>query len=242
MSDIALKFFVAEKAEVNEEDRTIVSYISTESLDRDKEIVLAKGADLDNYRKNPIVLWGHDSKATPIGKNLWIRHDGRGLLAKTQYAKTPKAEEIWQLRKDGFLKGYSIGFIPKAGKTADGMMAYGPPHEKELKTNPEWSEARNIVRAWELLEYSDVPIPSNPDSLQRAYVAKSVVISPETAKELQLSAPEPEPIRIYSFGEHELSKAVKKARKQLKKLIKRQITDELPEIIKEQLHVARGGV
>src|SRR5438128_3690006 len=113
MSDALTKFFAVEKAEVNEEERTITAYITTETMDRDREVVLASGGDLNNYRKNPVVLWAHDSHGTPVAKNLWIRSDNQGLLAKTQYAKTAKAEEIWQLRKGGFLKGYSIGFVPK---------------------------------------------------------------------------------------------------------------------------------
>lgn len=241
-----LKFFACSKAEVNEEERTVVAYVTTEALDRDKEIVLAAGADLTNYRKNPVVLWGHDSRSPPVAKNIWIRQDGHGLLAKTQYAKTDRAEEIWQLRKEGFLKGYSIGFQPKTGKTIEGLAAYGPPHEKELRANPEWKEARNIVRAWEMVEYSDVPVPCNPEALARAYHGKSLNISPATAKELEI--PDPGPVvevvttKVYSFSAWELQKAVKKARSELKEQLLEQLKTELPEIIKEQLHVARGGV
>lgn len=241
------KFFATEKTEVNESERTITAYITTEAIDRDREVVLAAGADLDNYRKNPVVLWGHDYHGTPVGKNLWIRSDGRGLLAKTQYATTPKAEEIWQLRKGGFLKGYSIGFIPKQGKTADGLPYYGPPVEKELKVNPHWKDASNVVRGWEMVEYSDAPVPCNPEALERAYQGKSITLSPDTARQLELDelpAPQAPRHKVYTEAEY-LEWAFWDYAQQQQEMMKHMreiLAAEVPVLVKECLHVARGGV
>jgi len=243
------KFFACEKTEINEDERSVVAYVTTETLDRDGEVVLAGGADLANYRKNPIILWGHDYHATPIAKTVWIRQDNKGLLAKLVYATTQKAEEIWQLRKGGFLKGYSIGFIPKQGKTADGLPAYGPPHEKEIAANPAWKQARNLVRAFELLEISDVPVPCNPDALGRAYASKSLTISPELASQLAIKMPEPTPeqppkYRVYSpdeflewcFRDHAAREVA------CAQALREAIATEVPKIVEDVLHVARGGV
>jgi len=57
------KYFVTEKATSKGlADGQIRHYISTAALDRDHEIMTPKGADLKHYKKNPIVLWGHDVK------------------------------------------------------------------------------------------------------------------------------------------------------------------------------------
>ncbi|KKK95351.1 hypothetical protein LCGC14_2673660, partial [marine sediment metagenome] len=73
----------------------VVSYISTAALDRDGEVLLPEGVDLTNYRKNPVVLWSHDYKSVPVGKNLWIKQDAKGLKAATLFANTERGQEIF---------------------------------------------------------------------------------------------------------------------------------------------------
>ena len=51
--------------EISANERSITQYVSTHSVDRDNDIVLAKGIDLKNYRKNPVVLFNHQ-RALPI--------------------------------------------------------------------------------------------------------------------------------------------------------------------------------
>ncbi|MEA2757313.1 MAG: hypothetical protein QOJ54_3602, partial [Aliidongia sp.] len=41
-------------------DREAVLVVSTEDLGRDGDIWLSAGAELGNFRKNPIVLFSHD--------------------------------------------------------------------------------------------------------------------------------------------------------------------------------------
>ena len=36
------------------------AWVSTEVVDRDGDILLADGAEVENYAKNPIVLFGHN--------------------------------------------------------------------------------------------------------------------------------------------------------------------------------------
>lgn len=130
-------------------ERSITSYISKTTVDRGRDIVNPKGLNEKNYRKNPIVLFNHDYDK-PIGKNLWNKKESDGVLAKTQFATTLFADDIMLLNKEGVLNAWSIGFIPEKW-TID--------EKQEVMTFDEW----------ELLEYSSVSVPMNPDAINNAY-------------------------------------------------------------------------
>lgn len=122
------------------------------TIDRIKEKIDPKGWKLDNYKKNPIVLFdhGHDPAfgSTPIGKALVIEPQEKGLYTKIQISnsKTDKISAIRDLVEEGILKTFSVGFNPieveKDGSSPD----------------------VNIIKSAELLEQSIVPIPMNQDS------------------------------------------------------------------------------
>lgn len=170
------KQFIA-KAEVDSDERTVTAIITTSVVDRDNEVLLSKGADLVNYLKNPVVLWAHDYSGTPIARTQWMK-TGRGkITAKLQFADTDKGEEVYQLFKGGFLNAFSIGFLPKANGSH-------PPTPEEIKKNPEWASARRIYDKWELLEFSAVPVPANPEALMTAVKAKELTLTVQTQEEL----------------------------------------------------------
>ena len=158
------------KADTEEEERSSTELINTPNVDRDKEILIPRGADLTYYKQNPQVLWAHSYSTPPIGKAAWVKKKPEGLLAKTIYATTELAEEIWQLVKGGFLPARSVGFIP---------MESHEPDEKEIRKYPERADARRVIDKWELLEYSVVPVPSNREALQQA-MAKGLNLSVDT--------------------------------------------------------------
>ncbi len=56
---------------IDEDARTVKAIISTDSLDRDGEVVITKGLDLAEFKNNPIVLLGHDQDK-PIGTAEWV--------------------------------------------------------------------------------------------------------------------------------------------------------------------------
>ena len=152
------KGVTARDLQINEDERAIISYITTSAVDRDKEIVNPKGAILTEYREHPIVLYQHDYWGLPIGKNEWIKRDSKGLIAKTIYYDKGLAEEVYDFRKSGFPMAQSIGFVPLEWKT------FG-----EGDKVPAGKEgARREFTKWLLLEYSDVTVPSNAEALQVA--------------------------------------------------------------------------
>ena len=166
------KGLTPEDTKFAEGERASIDRITTKRIDRDGEIVLPKGAILDDYRKHPIVLWAHKYDELGLGRNMWIKADDEGLIAKTEYATHPKAQEVYEYRKAGFPLAKSIGFIPVEAieqKDFDNV---------DLKslglTKEDVQGARRIYTKWILLEYSDVPIPSNPDALQIA-ISKGLI-------------------------------------------------------------------
>ena len=155
-AEYIIKGITPSDLKVEEEEHAIISYITTNSVDRDREIIDPKGLNAKEYLKNAVVLWGHDyhSRALPLGRNLWLKSDEKGIIAKTQYyIKDEFAKKVYEYRKDGFPLAESIGFIPLAWRDIQG--------EESTKLGG----ARRIYTKVLLLEYSDVVIPSNPDAV-----------------------------------------------------------------------------
>ena len=146
-------------SEFDDEEMTIVHFITTESADRYGDVVRADGMNDKNYSKNPVVLFGHDHNSFPIGKSLWrkstLRDGVKGVLAKTKFAKTEDGKIAYSLWKDGFLNSASIGFIPKD-------------YDMILKSKDNESGGYDF-KSWELLEYSIVTVPANAEALRLAY-------------------------------------------------------------------------
>lgn len=145
-------FFIKECGEnlkpkfIDEQERTIVHYITTNSVDRFGDKIYPDGMNDSDYRKNPVVLFAHDSSELTIGKNLWLKRDKKGVLAKTQFADTGIGKDLFRLNLNGFMNAWSIGFIiPEGGS--------------------EYADGVNHIRKWNLLEYSNVPLPAIPEAL-----------------------------------------------------------------------------
>ena len=120
--------------------------ISTEDVDRQGEIVIQSGWDLTHYKNNPIVLFAHDYYSLPIGCADEVYVDGKKLIAKGRFASAeanPIAQQCRKLYDEKILRTTSVGFIPR-----------------EMDGN-------KITKA-ELLEFSLVPVPANPNALSLA--------------------------------------------------------------------------
>ena len=79
---------------------------STESIDRDGDILLAVGAELDSFRKNAVVMWAHRYDEPPVAKALEIEPViGQGLKATIQFAPagvSERADQIHGLWRGGW--------------------------------------------------------------------------------------------------------------------------------------------
>lgn len=159
------KFYIAEKGDVNEAERAVVARVSTIDRDRDGEIVDPKGIDITSYSKNPCLLWAHRYSDPPIGKAIWAKVDDNGLVCKFQFAKTQFADEIYQLYKEGYLRAFSIGFIPL-----------------------DYDTQEKIHRKISILEVSAVPVPANENALVMEAYAKGIITSDALKKDLSIDA------------------------------------------------------
>jgi len=145
--------------------RTVVAIVSDETKDRYGDVVKAAGWKLEEFKKNPVIPWAHQTSGglfgggsvpLPVGKalDIWIEADK--LYAKVQFAEHDFAEEVWRLYRDGYLRAFSVGFLPK---------------KWERMYEGEGSDAHYVGTRFleqELLEISAVPIPANPNALALA--------------------------------------------------------------------------
>jgi HK97 family phage prohead protease len=140
-------FFLDSKIEkaVEEDDvLRITGYASTKAVDRVGDTILpsawSKGG-LNNYKKNPIILFNHNYGA-PIGKATQLEIDDNGLKIS---AVISKSSPQYPLIKDGVLSTFSVGFLAK---------------------DVEYDESNDgfIIKEAELLETSVVTVPCNQDA------------------------------------------------------------------------------
>ena len=165
--------------ELNEGQREVLAIISTDSIDRDGEVVSPKGLKKKNFSGNPVVMVNHDYNELPVGKALWVKADssGKKVLAKYRVAATPRGDEILSLLQQGILNAHSIGFVSNHASK---------PTTAEKNANPNLEKAKLIHRDWEMMEFSVVGIPCNPDAVA---LAVSKGFSGETMKFLTAGVP-----------------------------------------------------
>lgn len=146
----ALEFAI--KQDGAEDDRTLEFVGSTEKWDRDDEIILPSAWMLDNYRKNPVVLFAHDHFSPAIGKatSVGIDKDGK-LKFKIKFAEPEVygfADTVYKLYKGGYMNAVSVGLMPlewEYGKSAE--------------------EPYRVITKAELFELSMVNVGANPEAL-----------------------------------------------------------------------------
>lgn len=149
------KHMTAKAMSIDPERKTMQVTISTRDVDRDGDILESKGAKLDEYRKNPVVLWAHDKKLPPIAKSVELMVGDDRIVSDIQFAETPFAKEIFSLYDGGFMNAWSVGFSAKE----DGV---------EPLVDKDGRITGLHFREWELTEFSAVPVPANPNALVRA--------------------------------------------------------------------------
>lgn len=137
------------------------------------EYLKMSGAKLTRFRKNPVVLDAHDSYSggSVIG-NADVKVESKNLVARVRFATTTRAEEIWQLVKDGFLRALSIGFLPYQQTIKRLAEGETDGEGEDMITGP-----ARIIRSWELYEISVVPVPADPDAVRRASLDSGVLAS-----------------------------------------------------------------
>lgn len=156
--------------------RVIPYYASDERPDRHGDIV-AQDWNFDNFAKNPVVPFGHDWSAPPIGNSIgWEVVDrkdddytGPALLLHNLFAPAdvwPFADSIFRLVSSGFLKSSSVGFYP-----LEILRVEDPSERSELGLGP-WGV---IYMRSELVEHSVVTVPANPGAVSLLRQAENLL-------------------------------------------------------------------
>jgi len=171
---IEYKNFQAEVKEFDEKDLTVVHFISSERVDRGKDILYAskndKGAGMV-MQGRVVVLFMHGwgpAGHEPIAKPVWIRpakfKETTGIECKTQFYPDELGKRLWEKTTKGYLPNWSVGWRPV---------------KAEVKTDGDGNEIRHVYE-WELLEYSLVGVPMQPDA-QTVDAGKTTFHSPLAA-------------------------------------------------------------
>jgi HK97 family phage prohead protease len=142
--------------------RTVDVIASTETLDS-HDTVLVQDWDLERFRRNPVVLWAHNATLgmdeLPIGRCTRAEVVNGALECTIHFAGAdvnPRAEQVFQAYRQGFLKAVSVGFNPRSYRW-------------------EMRDGTDVLVFFdnELIELSCVPVGSNPDALARALNARN---------------------------------------------------------------------
>jgi HK97 family phage prohead protease len=146
---------------VSRGERTIDIVASDFSKDSYNTRIDPNGLDLEQFRKNPVILLSHNDHRFPVAKALpeMIRVEKGEVLMRIQFPSRGKYEEAdiaFELYADGFMRGISIGFVPEDWEDVEEGSGSDKQHVR-------------IYRKARLLEVSLVTIPSNDNALaQRA--------------------------------------------------------------------------
>jgi hypothetical protein len=151
-----------------EGERAAIHAITSTEIDRDGEIVIPKGLKFRNYERNgKPVLWCHQYSSLPLGSCQWLRYDKatNTVLAKTRFSNHQMANDVYEHIKEHPMSS-SIGFIPTKWVEKEDYDSFD---FKAYDLNPDIAKkARRIYTEAELLEFSLVPVPSNPAACQIA--------------------------------------------------------------------------
>jgi len=155
-------FEEVELKDFSDKERSFLAVANAESEDRFKDVIMAKGWILDNYRKNAVVMAFHNYGTLPVGRSLEEftkkRKGVNTLFFRPQFAAYPDTMRMYEMYRDKYLKGFSVGFLPVKEEPIK-----GEEEDEEEKILLFHTPTRFLEQ--ELLEVSCVPIPAHPDAL-----------------------------------------------------------------------------
>jgi HK97 family phage major capsid protein len=136
-------------------ERCVDFTISTGALDRYNSTIAVNGWQLESFKRNPVVLWGHDDAIPAIARAENTRIEGGQLKSTARFAERdvhPLADTIFRLIEGKFIGAASVGWIP---------LKYRFSEDQGRNGGIDYLER-------ELLEWSVVNIPANSDCLSEA--------------------------------------------------------------------------
>ena len=131
--------------------------ISTEAVNSYGTRILTDGIDLEQFKRNPILLWMHrrnyQGTAGPIGRIENLRRDGAKLIGTPVFDQNdPFAKQVESKWENGFLRMASAGLEPLEVSDDPALVLDG--------------QTRATVTRSRLVEVSIVDMGSNDEALQ----------------------------------------------------------------------------
>ncbi len=151
---------------IDEKNRTADFVAATENgVDTmmGREFLRIGGLKLDRFRANPVVLDAHNRfEAGAVIGSAHVNIEKRELLTTIKFAETERAETIWQLVRQGFLRAVSVGFIPNRRKILE--LEEG---QKDGRGDAQIVGPARVIKESELFEISVVPVPADAAAVRR---------------------------------------------------------------------------
>lgn len=122
--------------------------MTTEVVDRDNDIIKVSGIKLDNFLKNPIMFYNHNSWES-IGYWRNLRIENNTLVGTPEFSNTVLGEQVKTQVLDGSLRACSIGFM---------VLDQGQEQINDKMVN--------VIYQSELFECSIVTLPANQDAVR----------------------------------------------------------------------------
>jgi len=139
----------------DEAARTQRFVFSDDTVDLAGDVIDPKGWQTDDFKRNPVALFSHDSWSPPIGRASNVGVVGNKLMGDIEFASADVydfADTIYRLVKAKFLKAVSVGFKPLEWNFVnDKDRPYGIDFKRQM-----------------LLEISVCCVPCNPNALSEA--------------------------------------------------------------------------
>lgn len=139
--------------------------ITSDAKDRDGDIIDSKGWLFDNFNANPVMQWAHRYDEVPIAKSIKVWKNNQGKVKSTVIFQPDSNYQpnwagitgsmIYNMYKTGFLNAVSVGFDP---------IKWEPLQKEDGDESSRSWEGTHYLKQ-ELLEFSGVPVPSNPEAL-----------------------------------------------------------------------------
>ena len=175
------------RSHTDKQGKTTVT-ASAPTPDRYGDIVDASW-NLDHFKTNSVVLWGHDYTQPPIGRVTDIGLEGKTLVASIEWDRESElGKTVASQFERGFLNAVSVGFTP--GESIE--------RSKLDKDDPNHGTQGRLFRQNELMELSAVCIPAH-----RGALAMRTIGGPSMLKHI-MNVEETEDAWIISYAKGEM--------------------------------------
>jgi len=143
----------------------IVAKLTTNSVDRDGEVLIPQGMVSKDFEKNPVLFYNHEYDQ-PIGKVTNLKRTDDSVMGTLTFAQRPEdyvgeffPSFVEALVRQGIVKGVSVGFVPEPSGARSATKADRMKFGEKIK---------RVFNRWKLLEVSIAPLPANQDALIQA--------------------------------------------------------------------------